>query len=67
MVKSLPIAELGQYERLAFIHHFFRRESQRLPHDSSLDSEMISPLMQETRDGNVGGVETPIRIICCSA
>ncbi|MBW8343157.1 hypothetical protein, partial [Salmonella enterica] len=53
IVKILPIAERGQYERLAFIHHFFRREAQRLHHDLSLDSEIISQLMQETLEGNV--------------
>lgn len=57
IVKILPIAERGQYERLAFIHHFFRREAQRLHHDLSLDSEIISQLMQETLEGNVGGLK----------
>lgn len=33
----------------------FRREAQRLHHDLSLDSEIISQLMQETTEGNVGG------------
>ncbi|ECD2081806.1 sigma-54-dependent transcriptional regulator [Salmonella enterica subsp. enterica] len=67
IVKILPIAERGQYERLAFIHHFFRREAQRLHHDLSLDSEIISQLMQETLEGNVGGLENLIRNICASA
>ncbi|TLX29510.1 AAA family ATPase, partial [Salmonella enterica subsp. enterica serovar Newport] len=67
IVKILPIAERGQYERLAFIHHFFRREAQRLHHDLSLDSEIISQLMQETLEGNVGGLENLIRNIYASA
>lgn len=67
IVKILPIAERGQYERLAFIHHFFRREAQRLHHDLSLDGEIISQLMQETLEGNVGGLENLIRNICASA
>lgn len=67
IVKILPIAERGQYERLAFIHHFFRREAQRLHLDLSLDSEIISQLMQETLEGNVGGLENLIRNICASA
>lgn len=67
IVKILPIAERGQYERLVFIHHFFRREAQRLHHDLSLDSEIISQLMQETLEGNVGGLENLIRNIYASA
>ncbi|SQI87357.1 putative inner membrane protein [Klebsiella oxytoca] len=51
IVKILPIAERGQYERLAFIHHFFRREAQRLHHDLALDGEIISQLMRETLEG----------------
>ena len=67
IVKILPIAERGQYERLAFIHHFFRREAQRLHHDLALDGEIISQLMRETLEGNVGGLENLIRNICASA
>ncbi len=55
IVKILPIAERGQFERLAFIHHFFRREAQRLNHDLALDGEIVSQLMRETLEGNVGG------------
>ncbi len=47
IVKILPIAERGQFERLAFIHHFFRREAQRLNHDLALDGEIVSQLMQK--------------------
>ncbi len=67
IVKILPIAERGQFERLAFIHHFFRREAQRLNHDLALDGEIVSQLMRETLEGNVGGLENLIRNICASA
>lgn len=67
IVKILPIAERGQFERLAFIHHFFRREAQRLNHDLELDGEIVSQLMRETLEGNVGGLENLIRNICASA
>ncbi|HFZ8993808.1 TPA: sigma 54-interacting transcriptional regulator [Citrobacter freundii] len=67
IVKILPIAERGPSERLAFIHHFFRREAQRLDHDLALDGEIISQLMQETLEGNVGGLENLIRNICANA
>lgn len=66
-VHRLPPAERGQFERLAFIHHFFRREAQRLNHDLELDGEIVSQLMRETLEGNVGGLENLIRNICASA
>ena len=65
--KNSADAERGQFERLAFIHHFFRREAQRLNHDLELDGEIVSQLMRETLEGNVGGLENLIRNICASA
>jgi transcriptional regulator with AAA-type ATPase domain len=42
------VRQMSRRWRKAFIHHFFRREAQRLNHDLALDGEIVSQLMRET-------------------
>ncbi|WP_024551297.1 sigma 54-interacting transcriptional regulator [Franconibacter helveticus 513] len=67
IVKILPVAERGQYERMAFIWHFFQTQARQLGHDLAVDGEIMQLLLEEPVEGNVGGLENLIKNVCANA